>query len=474
MDARSLGPLVGLASIILLSLGTTSLGQFGRQQQFAAGSTNFIVFASSPEWAAQVAEMAELNRRNLAVHWLGKELPQWSERVPIHVEAGENLGAGGETRFSLLGNNSIGQWMMIVSGTQERILDSVLPHEITHTIFATHFAHLGKYVPRWADEGACTTVEHISEKKKHQDHLSMFLKTRRGLPFNQMFSLKEYPPDIMPLYAQGHSAVQFLIDQGGPQKFVKFLEAGMRSEVWPAALREYYAYESIGQFQTLWNQWLADGSPADLLSYAPGLQPSATDVASQPLALASASAQASSGTLLNSSALDTTSVMTAALHAPTAATVQLASLAGPISNSRQPSSQQPNSRQLGHDGPVGNRGPESYDKALGNENWYKRRLREVSGAAQPLSAQPLAAPTISPKRESGPDYTPAARSGPSVDAVASQPRPATRPPQAVGHGPQSQGVGIQVLDWGASAPVPGIQPTLRLDAPAPEMVPLYR
>ena len=40
--------------------------------------------------------------------------------------------------------------------TARRILDSVLPHEITHTIFATHF---GQPLPRWADEGACTTVD---------------------------------------------------------------------------------------------------------------------------------------------------------------------------------------------------------------------------------------------------------------------------------------------------------------------------
>jgi len=420
MDARSLGPLVGMASIILLSLGTASFGQFGRQQKFAAGSTNFIVFASSPEWAAQVAEMAELNRRNLAVHWLGKELPQWSERVPIHVEAGEHLGAGGETRFSLLGNNSIGQWMMIVSGTQERILDSVLPHEITHTIFATHFAHLGKYVPRWADEGACTTVEHISEKKKHQDHLNMFLKTRRGLPFNQMFSLKEYPPDIMPLYAQGHSAVQFLIDQGGPQKFVKFLEAGMRSEVWPAALREYYAYESIGQFQTLWNQWLADGSPNDLLAYAPGLKPSLTDVASQPVVSQPVVSQPV--VLASNNARPSTPEMTASLNAPALAAIPLASLA----------SSSTNARPLGAEASLDDSSRVGKSSQLGNENWYKRRLREVSGEVQPLA------------------------------------------PQAVGHAPQSQSVGIQVLDWGASAPVPGIEPTLRLDTATPGMVPLYR
>ena len=61
---------------------------------------------------------------------------------------------------------------MHIQGSRERILDSVLPHEITHTIFATHF---GRPLPRWADEGACTTVEHVSEKAKQDNFLIQFL-----------------------------------------------------------------------------------------------------------------------------------------------------------------------------------------------------------------------------------------------------------------------------------------------------------
>ena len=68
---------------------------------------------------------------------------------------------------------------MKIQGSRERILDSVLPHEITHTIFATHF---GRPLPRWADEGACTTVEHASEKAKQDKLLIQFLLTDRGIP----------------------------------------------------------------------------------------------------------------------------------------------------------------------------------------------------------------------------------------------------------------------------------------------------
>ncbi|MEO8268393.1 MAG: hypothetical protein ABI557_01660 [Aureliella sp.] len=411
MDARSFRPMLGAALVFLsLTLDNTASAQVGRRQQFTAHSQNFIVFASTPQWAAQVAEMAELNRRDLAIHWLGSELPPWSERVPIHVQAGADLGAGGETRFSLIGGNRIGNWMMSVSGTQERILDSVLPHEITHTIFATHFAPLGKYAPRWADEGACTTVEHVSEKQKHQKYLHDFLATGRGLAFNTMFNLKEYPVDIMPLYAQGHSAVQFLIDQGGPQKFVKFLETGMSSEAWGPTLKEYYAYDSIGSFQTLWNQWLADGSPASLIAYAPSLNRE------------------------NGIGTETTG------------TLPLVSSAEPV------------------EGVAANAVTFAIHTPLGNENWYKRRLREVTGEEPPLSQG---------SRADGGQQRPVNMQHLGRAQQPGDPRGGMQQ-QSVAHAPQRQSQGIQVLDWGDSEPVAGIAPNLRYVAPPTGMVPLYR
>jgi hypothetical protein len=161
-----------------------------------------------------------------------------------------------------MARGTVGDWRMNVQGSQERILDSVLPHEITHTVLATHFAPLGRPVPRWADEGACTTVEHASEKSKHDHFLVEFLSQGRGIPFATMFSLREYPADIMPLYAQGYSVSSFLIAQGGPRRFVQFLEDGMRTEDWVTATEKHYGYPKIGKLQNAWNQWVADGGGA--------------------------------------------------------------------------------------------------------------------------------------------------------------------------------------------------------------------
>jgi hypothetical protein len=145
---------------------------------------------------------------------------------------------------------------MTIQGSRERILDSVLPHEITNTIFATHF---GRPLPRWADEGACTTVEHAAERQKQEQLLIQFLTTNRGIAFNKMFAMMEYPSDMLPLYSQGYALAQFFIAQGGKQKFVRYVGEGMATNNWTAATRKYYGYESLSDLQVTWVEWIRHG-----------------------------------------------------------------------------------------------------------------------------------------------------------------------------------------------------------------------
>jgi hypothetical protein len=219
---------------------------------------NFIVEAPTPHFAQQVALRAENYRRDLAVEWLGRELPPWSQPCPIRVDVGPNKGAGGVTRFAFHHGQPF-DWSMSIQGPADRIVDSVLPHEITHTIFATHF---GRPLPRWADEGACTTVEHESERQKQHRMLYEFLTTGRGIAFNHMFAITEYPPDVLPLYSQGYSLARYLIAQGGKRKFIEYIGDGMRWNNWTKATQTHYAFHSLSDLQVSWLDWVKRGCPA--------------------------------------------------------------------------------------------------------------------------------------------------------------------------------------------------------------------
>ena len=201
--------------------------------------------------------MAEHWRSELAVEWLGRELPNWSRPCPIKAKVAPQLGAGGATSF-VFDEGEVFGWRMNIQGSRERILDSVLPHEVTHTIFASHFR---QPLPRWADEGACTTVEHHSEISKQENMLIDFLRTRRGIPFSHMFAMSEYPQDVLPLYAQGHSLSKFLIAQHGKRKFLAFLGDGLKDENWPRAVQEHYGYRDLLALQNSWLDWIRQGRP---------------------------------------------------------------------------------------------------------------------------------------------------------------------------------------------------------------------
>lgn len=220
-------------------------------------TANFVVSAPSPSSAEQIGRAAEKYRKALAVEWLGQEMPNWSQPCPITAQVAEHLGAGGATSF-VFEHGEVFGWRMTIQGSQERILDSVLPHEVTHTVFATHFR---QPLPRWADEGACTTVEHISEKSKQQHMLIDFLRTGRGIAFNQMFAMKDYPHDVMPLYSQGYSVARYLVAQGGKRKFLDFLADGLRDENWSRATKKFYGHASLAMLQSNWLEWVRKGSP---------------------------------------------------------------------------------------------------------------------------------------------------------------------------------------------------------------------
>ncbi|MBM4009999.1 MAG: hypothetical protein FJ286_01275 [Planctomycetes bacterium] len=239
----------------------------------AAGhrTANFLVEAPTEALARKIGDAAEQYRHTLAIEWTGSPLPRWSRPCPITAQVAPHLGAGGATSF-VFDRGEVFNWTMTIQGSEERILDSVLPHEITHTIFASHFR---RPLPRWADEGACTTVEHPVERARQHRMLIEFLTTGRGIAFPQMFAMKEYPADVLPLYSQGYSLARYLIERGGRHKYMSFVADGLANENWSRALETHYGVPTVAQMQQVWLDWVKQGCPAPPASLAAAAPPPA-------------------------------------------------------------------------------------------------------------------------------------------------------------------------------------------------------
>ena len=222
-------------------------------------TTNFVVEAPTAELARKFGEMAEYYRKEKANDWLGHEMPPWSRRCPLQVQV--TMGsAGGATTFTFGSENGravVTSQRMEIRGEVKQLLNSVLPHEVTHTVLAYHF---GRPVPRWADEGGSVLSENDEERFNHDVRCRELLNAGRGICLRVLFRMTEYPRDMIVLYAQGYSITSYLVEKGGGGRegrgnLLKFLAGGMNgnsAESWNESARKIYGFDTIDALEKSW------------------------------------------------------------------------------------------------------------------------------------------------------------------------------------------------------------------------------
>jgi len=209
-------------------------------------TTNFVVEAPTREIAQRIGQYAEHYRQQKALQWLGREMPTWPQPCPLQVSVTSG-GAGGATTFDYRGGGSYSQSMHI-EGSLDRLLDSVLPHEITHTVFAFQFR---RPVPRWADEGGSVLSEDDLERSHHDQLVRNILMSGRGIPLKRLFSLRDYPSDVMTLYAEGFSVSNYLVGLSDRPRFLAFVADGMDNG-WEQAVQSHYRFNSTDELEKAW------------------------------------------------------------------------------------------------------------------------------------------------------------------------------------------------------------------------------
>ncbi len=253
MDARHLRLAVFVPALLLLTASASLAAGY------SYATPNFVVNAPSAEFAKQVGDTAERYRALLAREWLGHELPRWYRPCQVTITQVGQVGAGGATTFTFAGGQ-VFNWNMHVQGTAERILDSVIPHEVSHTIFASHFR---RPLPRWADEGAASLVEHESERRRQSMLLRQVFHTPQRIPLPQLIAMKEYPSDmqsVLTLYAEGYSLADYLVQSGGKERYLQFLQDAFDRD-WNYAIHTYYGLNDVASLERHWSEWVTQGSP---------------------------------------------------------------------------------------------------------------------------------------------------------------------------------------------------------------------
>ena len=201
-------------------------------------SRNFIVHGPDQNVIHSVAQKAEDLRHKIAMAWLGKPLPAWPKPCPIQLKltGGE---AGGVTSFSF-DQGRVTDQEMNLEGSAERILNSALPHEITHTVFAWHF---GAPMPRWADEGACMLSEDHRELARQDEIINGLIDRKGHMPLGALFVISGL-----------EEASSGMIEIGGRDRFLKFVGDGTKIG-WDTATRRHYNLPDSKELDRAWRSW---------------------------------------------------------------------------------------------------------------------------------------------------------------------------------------------------------------------------
>jgi hypothetical protein len=236
---------------------------------------NFQVEAPTPQIAEQVGKWAEYYRKEKALQWLGREMPPWPEPCPLHVHITMS-GPGGATSFDFQPGHI---WQnMNIEGPLDRLLASVLPHEITHTVFAHYF---GCPVPRWADEGSAVLSEDDQERSRHDMMVRQSLNAGRAFTLNRLFTLHNYPNDprdIGTFYAEGYSVSAFLVSLSDRRTFLTFIGHGMQYG-WDSAAQTVYRFQNVNQLEQAWLDYLKKGRRPSEGLLASNTQPATAEAA---------------------------------------------------------------------------------------------------------------------------------------------------------------------------------------------------
>jgi hypothetical protein len=217
---------------------------------------NFVVSAANNEVAQQVGQWAEHYRRAKALEWLGQEMPTWQRPCPLYVTVSMD-GPSGETSFNFHPQGGVLDMQMKIRGPLDRLLASVLPHEITHTVFAHYFR---RAVPRWADEGGSVLSEDDVERDRHDLIVRKILNGSQQYPLRQLFGMANYPQSgdkVMCLYAEGFSISHYLVYTADRQTFLRFVQMGMQGS-WDRACQTYYGKNSVEELEAGWLKFLRD------------------------------------------------------------------------------------------------------------------------------------------------------------------------------------------------------------------------
>ena len=220
---------------------------------------NFRIYHCDPRLAQRAAQTAESVRAVQAKRWgnVAARGP-WIPRCDLYLyptpkdyaqATGQPEISPGISTMSNNGTRLLSRRMNLRADNPQ-LLTTILPHEVTHIVLADLF--VVQQIPRWADEGIAVLAEPLREQHLRAAELQGPLESGQLFDLAQLMAM-DYPDakDWSLYYAQSVSLTRYLVEQGPPEKFIRFVRDSQR--IGPqAALRDVYQIGGLPELQERW------------------------------------------------------------------------------------------------------------------------------------------------------------------------------------------------------------------------------
>ena len=212
--------------------------------------TNFTVLAPNQALADAVAQQAEVFRKQSALEWLGRELPDRAGRSLITVEITSQKDEGLTWPIDCRERTLHQVWL---TTSVEHALGTTLHHEVVHTVLDSHF--YPEPLPAWASEGIASQTDDAGRQERQRQILARWSKAGRWPSLRSLFESSRLEHDNLDGYAAASSVTEFLAERGGKSRVVEFASSGQKRG-WDQAASDYYGVHGITELQAVWQNWM--------------------------------------------------------------------------------------------------------------------------------------------------------------------------------------------------------------------------
>jgi peptidase MA superfamily protein len=221
-------------------------------------SPNFIVFTppipsqeSADVFAKALLEKAEQYRKQIAIEWLGEELPPSVGQAMVTVSF-SNERDSGLTWAKDRPNRKLHVLFLVTA--PEQMPDGLLAHEMTHCVLATRFPHPHR-LPAWLEEGIASRYDDAPRKAVRQKIMQWFVSTGHWPRLASVLQADNVHSDDQEAYALSATVTDMLLARGNKSMLLQFGQLAEQAGL-ERALSQCYGIQDLAELEAAWRTWV--------------------------------------------------------------------------------------------------------------------------------------------------------------------------------------------------------------------------